>query len=116
MELGALVQLVPVSTGLLWKNAPLYLSIRCILGDIRLWVGDPSSRRVERLFDIFLPCVPPPRNTSLPIQEQLLGINGRWFRGGRVSKARRLLHHSDLGLRGLGPRVMKEKDPVLYRE
>ena len=25
------------------------LSIRCILGDLRLWVGDPSSRRVERL-------------------------------------------------------------------
>ena len=33
------------------------LSIRCILGDLRLWVGDPSSRRVERLFDIFLSCL-----------------------------------------------------------
>ena len=41
------------------KQVPcIYLSIRCILGDIRLWVGDPSSRRVERIFDIFLPCVP----------------------------------------------------------
>ena len=38
----------------------ILLIIRCILGDIRLWVGDPSSRRVERLFDIFLSCVPPP--------------------------------------------------------
>ena len=41
----------------------IYLSKRCTLGDIRLWVGDPSSRRVERLcrkaFDIFLSCVPP---------------------------------------------------------
>ena len=42
------------------RRARIYLSIRCILGDIRLWVGDPSSRRVERIFDIFLPCVPPP--------------------------------------------------------
>ena len=25
------------------------LSIRCMLGDKRLWVGDPSSRRIERL-------------------------------------------------------------------
>ena len=43
----------------------VFLSIRCILGDIRLWVGDPSSRRVERLFDIFLSCVPPPEICSV---------------------------------------------------
>ena len=46
------------------QSTPMFLryclSIRCILGDIRLWVGDPSSRRVENLFDIFLYCVPPP--------------------------------------------------------
>jgi hypothetical protein len=30
-------------------NRAYILRIRCILGDIRLWVCDPSSRRVERL-------------------------------------------------------------------
>ena len=49
------LQLDPLGLSCLLPNC---LSIRCIRGDIRLWVGDPSSRRVERLFDIFLSCVP----------------------------------------------------------
>ena len=51
--------------GSLYLGFPyLNLSIRCILGDIRLWVGDPSSRRVERPFGIFLSCVNPESITA----------------------------------------------------
>ena len=47
-----------VAAVVVMKVSQVSLSIRCILGDIRLWVGEPSSRRVERLFDIFLSCSP----------------------------------------------------------
>jgi len=31
-------------------------SIRCTLGDIRLWVGDPSSRRVKGFRHLLVVC------------------------------------------------------------
>jgi len=37
----------------------------------------------------------------LMIPKQLLYSNVQWFRGGFVFKARRLLHHSTLGLRAI---------------
>ena len=42
--------------------------------------------------------------TLFSIEAQLLRRNVKWFRGGFVVKARRLLHHSTLG-----PRVMKKR-------
>ena len=39
----------PLPTETRFAATRIYLSIRCILCDIQLWVGDPSSRRVARL-------------------------------------------------------------------
>ena len=58
MSLGPVICLGTISLSLSHERS-WAIRTRCILGDIRLWVGDPSSRRVERLFDIFLSCVPP---------------------------------------------------------